>query len=100
MPSNSADLRKRASLKSHGHFFLAPKLEARHMAIVSRGTPPESAIWYCTRTPPPPCAGWPAPPPKRDPHEIGRASCRERVCQYVLISVVGVSLNKTMRNKC
>src|SRR3546814_20515512 len=24
--------------------------------------------------------------------EIGRASCRERVCQYVWISVVGVSL--------
>src|SRR3546814_17879603 len=24
--------------------------------------------------------------------EIGRASCRERVCQYVSISVVGVSL--------
>src|SRR3546814_8919425 len=27
--------------------------------------------------------------------EIGRASCRERVCQYVSISVVAVSLNKT-----
>src|SRR3546814_17379629 len=26
--------------------------------------------------------------------EIGRASCRERVCQYVSISVVAVSLNK------
>src|SRR3546814_18901735 len=26
--------------------------------------------------------------------EIGRASCRERVCQYVLISVVAVSLKK------
>src|SRR3546814_11881950 len=26
--------------------------------------------------------------------EIGRASCRERVCQYVSISVVGVSLKK------
>src|SRR3546814_14770267 len=26
--------------------------------------------------------------------EIGRASCRERVCQYVEISVVAVSLNK------
>src|SRR3546814_19410580 len=31
------------------------------------------------------------------PAEIGRASCRERVCQYVEISVVAVSLkhNKT-----
>src|SRR3546814_3198121 len=30
-----------------------------------------------------------------NPHlEIGRASCRERVCQYVLISVVAVSLKK------
>src|SRR3546814_12193275 len=27
--------------------------------------------------------------------EIGRASCRERVCQYVSISVVAVSLKKT-----
>src|SRR3546814_19115939 len=26
--------------------------------------------------------------------EIGRASCRERVCQYVYISVVGVPLKK------
>src|SRR3546814_15682780 len=26
--------------------------------------------------------------------EIGRASCRERVCQYVSISVVAVSFNK------
>src|SRR3546814_19446582 len=26
--------------------------------------------------------------------KIGRASCRERVCQYVLISVVDVSLKK------
>src|SRR3546814_12546154 len=29
--------------------------------------------------------------------EIGRASCRERVCQYVSISVVAVSLNKTLQ---
>src|SRR3546814_18632611 len=26
--------------------------------------------------------------------EVGRASCRERVCQYVLIAVVAVDLNK------
>src|SRR3546814_13644130 len=30
--------------------------------------------------------------------EIGRASCRERVCQYVSISVVAVSLKKKQRN--
>src|SRR3546814_13226579 len=29
-----------------------------------------------------------------DAHEIGRASCRERVSQYVYISVVAVSLTK------
>src|SRR3546814_14413625 len=29
-----------------------------------------------------------------DTDEIGRATCRERVCQYVLISVVTVSLKK------
>src|SRR3546814_12722534 len=28
--------------------------------------------------------------------QIGRASCRERVCQYVSISVVGVALNNTI----
>src|SRR3546814_11555319 len=31
--------------------------------------------------------------------EIGRAACRERVCQYVQISVVAVSLNKKRHNK-
>src|SRR3546814_14974102 len=29
--------------------------------------------------------------------EIGRASCRERVCQYVYISVVAVSLKKKIK---
>src|SRR3546814_17772995 len=33
------------------------------------------------------------PPPTVQP-KIGRASCRERVCQYVSISVVAVSLKK------
>src|SRR3546814_12903305 len=33
--------------------------------------------------------------------QIGRASCRERVCQYVYISVVAVSLQKkTNTDKC
>src|SRR3546814_15550737 len=31
--------------------------------------------------------------------QIGRASCRERVCQYVSISVVAVSLKKTYRGR-
>src|SRR3546814_16423790 len=31
--------------------------------------------------------------------EIGRASCRERVCQYVLISVVAVALKKKKKTK-
>src|SRR3546814_4663275 len=40
-----------------------------------------------------------APPPldlaaERRTGEIGRASCRERVCQYVSIPVVAVSLKK------
>src|SRR3546814_20590289 len=33
-------------------------------------------------------------PDKHFGSEIGRASCRERVCQYVEISVVAVSLKK------
>src|SRR3546814_15694272 len=32
-------------------------------------------------------------------YKIGRASCRERVCQYVYISVVAVSLKKTEQPK-
>src|SRR3546814_15089444 len=31
--------------------------------------------------------------------KIGRASCRERVCQYVSISVVAVSLKKKKQSK-
>src|SRR3546814_19160987 len=31
--------------------------------------------------------------------KIGRASCRERVCQYVSISVVAVTLKKKIRQK-
>src|SRR3546814_15323930 len=31
--------------------------------------------------------------------QIGRAPCRERVCQYVWISVVAVSLKKKIKNK-
>src|SRR3546814_20769475 len=34
-----------------------------------------------------------------DEVSIGRASCRERVCQYVSISVVGVSLKKKEHTK-
>src|SRR3546814_11621724 len=32
-------------------------------------------------------------------YKIGRASCRERVCQYVSISVVAVSLKKKKKKK-
>src|SRR3546814_14067625 len=32
--------------------------------------------------------------------QIGRASCRERVCQYVLISVVADSVKKKNYKKC
>src|SRR3546814_12005966 len=31
--------------------------------------------------------------------QIGRASCRDRVCQYVKISVVAVSLKKKIKGK-
>src|SRR3546814_15852058 len=41
------------------------------------------------------------PPGTLDPNddEIGRASCRERVCKYVMISVDAVSLKKKKTNK-
>src|SRR3546814_12093640 len=35
--------------------------------------------------------------PKADDSDIGRESCRERVCQYVDISVVAVSVKKKKR---
>src|SRR3546814_19966191 len=35
----------------------------------------------------------------RHQHEIGRASCRERVCKYVSISVVAVSLKKKKKKR-
>src|SRR3546814_2095025 len=41
----------------------------------------------------------PADNPEATPLQIGRASCRERVCQYVWISVVAVSLKKTQNKK-
>src|SRR3546814_18147421 len=34
--------------------------------------------------------------PSRKAAQIGRASCRERVCQYVYITVVAVSLHKNI----
>src|SRR3546814_12910108 len=49
--------------------------------------------------------GPPAPrdvmtPSRSSSSEIGRASCRERVCQSVKISVVAVSLKKTTQKQC
>src|SRR3546814_15676028 len=41
---------------------------------------------------------WMRKPTYRD-FQIGRASCRERVCQYVSISGVAVSLKKKKNNK-
>src|SRR3546814_15336458 len=44
------------------------------------------------KAPPRPEASAPAPAPA---NEIGRAPCRERVCQYVELTVARVSLKKT-----
>src|SRR3546814_13394202 len=41
----------------------------------------------------------PALLPDGSVQQIGRASCRERVCQYVKISVVAVSLNKNTKKE-
>src|SRR3546814_10683274 len=43
---------------------------------------------------PPPAATPLAARPPRTSTELGSASCRDRVCQYVSISVVAVSLQK------
>src|SRR3546814_17165470 len=42
---------------------------------------------------------FPAVPATRIAREIGKGSWRERVCQYVLISVVAESLKKNNRHK-
>src|SRR3546814_17372846 len=34
---------------------------------------------------------------RRKPDELGRASCKDRVCQYVYISVVAVSIKKHIK---
>src|SRR3546814_12487453 len=39
-----------------------------------------------------------SPPPAPCLRQIGRASCRERVCQYVSISVVDVSLKQIINS--
>src|SRR3546814_15310646 len=36
--------------------------------------------------------------PEEDSNQIGRASCRERVCEYVEISVVAVPLKQKKKN--
>src|SRR3546814_226071 len=54
--------------------------------------PPSSAS--SPRSAPCRAGRWPATATSRAGREIGRASCRERVCQYVWISVVAVSLKK------
>src|SRR3546814_15093331 len=55
----------------------------------------ETPLWKSTGpgTPTPAPMRWLAPRSSRS--EIGRASCRERVWQYVYISVVAVSLKNT-----
>src|SRR3546814_15290789 len=41
-----------------------------------------------------PCLPAPGQQPRPGTEQIGRAACRERVCQYLLITVVAVSLKK------
>src|SRR3546814_14664748 len=41
--------------------------------------------------------GHDVPGPRAEPDPSGRASCRERVCQYVYIPVVAVSLKKKIQ---
>src|SRR3546814_15831591 len=64
--------------------------------------PPQTPARLTARTAPPrPAHGSDAMPMQHRPDtaraEIGRASCRERECQYVWISVVAVSLKKTKK---
>src|SRR3546814_15242185 len=56
-----------------------------------------SAFHNPGRVPAKPASGM-TPPLLLTKDKIGRASCRERVCQYVSISVVAVSLKKKKYN--
>src|SRR3546814_13500184 len=71
-----------------------PKVTATTIGVSALGR-----MWRASRRPKP------APSPRAASTysfsliEIGRASCRERVCQYVSISVVAVSLKKKINNR-
>src|SRR3546814_13177006 len=73
------------STPGHGQLFPQPRLSApRPGALLDDLTGPVFRLVALD-------------PPEPD-KQIGRASCRERVCQYVYISVVAVSLKNKNKN--
>src|SRR3546814_17133628 len=57
------------------------------------GSPAEKTAALCNHLP-----SAKIPPATYTMVQIGRASCRERLCQYVYITVGAVSLQKTLKN--
>src|SRR3546814_12010966 len=92
------------STRYNANFRSGTRRLARRLVLVPRGRPAtcrrphgiHAHAYGPGRTQPPAeCRHHPANLRGRPrPCELGRASCRERVCQYVSISVVAVSLKK------
>src|SRR3546814_12531642 len=73
------DMRRVGPMRNEdmGALFL-PANHGKRSVVLDLEAPADSSRWF-----------W---PPVDHASEFGRASCRERVCQYVSISVVAVSL--------
>src|SRR3546814_13218129 len=87
----SSDLAARALQFAHGRRFPAAQiggLHDRHPRARGRGAGVRSPLSVAVDRP------RPVPP-----LEIGSASCRDRVCPYVLLSVFAVSLTKQATNQ-
>src|SRR3546814_7869791 len=76
-----------SDLRIHRHARSTPSMRA---PMVPTGIGPAICSWISDHGREDPPSAIPAETGKRPPREIGRASCRERVCQYGEISVVAV----------
>src|SRR6059058_4679215 len=91
-------LQEEDKYSQHSRFFFFKQRTAYDMSLRDWSSDVCSSDLPSRRGPrhPPRRAGAPAPPARA---QIGRASCRERVCNDVGISVVALSLKKKTRER-